>query len=616
MRTQVRSAYVAVVLLILLALIISVMLCVSAMKYENAREISKSVQLLSSVSNVDMTSVRGVSANSKPVRVYAESETTKYSRVREFGENVYVIDKTQNALLWGTRKALESGQVQRINSRMEDDTSKPYMGLLDVTILQNGEIFLIDSKADGIFEYTPDGDFARDHRRFEGGSAIVNCICITSDYNDVVYVLQQTSDGFNILNLTPQDERAFSVLKTVSADDLSSVAATTSKNALLACDFEGTAFFIATNGQLLKVTQEGVAIVCSYEGSALDIAVDYRGTPYLALNNGKIMKCEAGVTFLELDCATFTFNLETGVITYFDASNELKVYENNFVNNLSNFVHPVDYALSTNLATSAKIFEVTSDTDAFKYPIKVASREAVESGTKVILLAEVDDFADYYYVLISKNTLTPCYMLKANLLALEATTLDTQLRTYTTNARLFKYPTADYVEGTESLYLTKVPAGTNLKVVSDVCRFKDSQDREFYEVIYEDEIYYVMASMLTTLATEEGAVTLKPSNASLSGKEGTRVYAGLNSDIVVGTIPTGASFWVNVSTFNKKASRTYVEYLDEENNYICGFIDTKRIALKDMNPFIIVGIFLVLLALILILILVLYFIKEHKKKKV
>ena len=543
----------------------------------------------------------------------ANVDYSNVSKLRILKDNYYMIDSSQNVLVFGTTNDLNNNNAKIISERLEEETTtKPFEALKDVVILQNGEIFLIDGIADGIFEYDKDGNFFFDHNRFENGASITDLVAICGDYNDNVFALQ-IDDGYKILKKAKTDDY-FSVIAEINDTKMTELGLTEDKNALITCDFENQNLFVASNGVLLKIQGQDVSKLYNYDSTATDIAIDYLGYPYLALSNGNILKYQNQAMFLEISTNTFSLNFENGDISYID-NGTIKTFTNNFVNNLSKFNHPINYLEKTNLTTSAEIFNVTTNSYVYKYPLKVSLLEEITSNTKVIKLADSVDYPTYTYVLLSKDdVLLPCYINTNNLEQVQATAINQNLRTFTTNTKLFKYPSADKVDG-QSLHLVKVPATTSLLVKNDACNFADSQGRLFYEVLYEDNIYYVLRSMLTTLATEEGAITLKTNNAQLKSKEDVNIYAGLNSDNVVGIMKVGANFYVNSSTFDKDVKRTYVEYLDENNNYICGFIDTKYVKLKEVSPFIIVGVFLILIVMILILILILYFAKEHKKVK-
>ena len=544
----------------------------------------------------------------------ASDEYKNISKLRILKNNYYMIDSNQNVLLFGSKSDLENGNVKTISERLEEEkTTKPFEALKDVVILQNGEIFLIDGIADGIFEYDKNGIFFFDHNRFENGASITDLVAICGDYNDNVFALQ-IDNGYKILKKSKDDDY-FSVIVSIDDEKMTQLGLEEDTNALITCDFENQTLFVASNGVLIKIQNQEVAVLYNYNYTATDIAIDYLGYPYLSLDNKTILKYQDNeALFLEISTNTFSLNFENGDINYIN-NDSIKTFTNNFVNNLSKFNHPVNYLEKTNLTSSAEIFNVTTNSYVYKYPLKVSLLEEIATDTKVIKLYDSIDYPNYSYVLLSKNdSIIPCYINKNNLEQIQSNEINKNLRTFTANTKLFKYPSADKVNG-QSLHLTKIPATTSLLVKTDACNFADSQGRLFYEVVYQDKTYYVLRSMVTTLGTEEGAVTLKTNNAELKSKHDVNIYAGLNSDNIIGTMKVGANFYVNSSSINKNIKRTYVEYLDKNNNYICGFIDTKYIKIKEASPLIIVGVFFVLIVMILILILILYFVNQRNKVK-
>ncbi len=535
-------------------------------------------------------------------------------KIRVLNDTYYVIDSAQNALYFGTYNELNSDQINMITTRQENDKEIPFKSLKDLTILQDGTIFLIDGIADGIFQYDSVGNFTKEHTRFEDGSSITKIISITNDYNNNVFALQY-NNGYKVLK-KGQNEEYFSVLYTLTNEELTQLGSVSNENALLGCDFEKEVLFIASQGALIELNSDSKQILCTYEGTATDIAVDYLGHPYLALDNGTILKCEDEVKYLELSVTTFVLNFENGNIIYSNLDNQILTFASDFVNNLSRFQHPVDYLALDNLNEGVSIYQTTEETYVYKYPLKVSQLTSIPANTQIIMLSNINSYPSYSYILLSlDNNLTPCYIQNDKITKMSSTPINQEMRTFTINTKLYKYPTADKSANGSSLTLLTIPQTTKVLVNSNVCDYADSEGRKFYEITYENKIYYVMQAMLTTLATEEGAITLKPANASLNADQSIVVYSGLNSSNTVGVLPKDAKFYVNLSTFSKNDKRTYIEYLDENNNYICGFIDTKYINIDELSPFVVVAIFLILIVIILILMLILYFAKEHKKIK-
>lgn len=548
-------------------------------------------------------------------------------KLRVINDTIYIIDSTQNALFFGTQDEIYTDKVHCINTRLYNNVQVQFNALKQVCVTQDGTIYLIDGQADGIFEYDSNGTFTKEHIRFEDGSLMTDIISICSNYNNNVYALQ-FDDGLKILKkeiaTINEDEEYFTPIIEITNEQLSEQNITVDSSALLVCDFEKEIFYVATNGKLLKIDSQSLTLLTTYENIATDIAVDYLGCPYLSLNDGTILKYQNGTTqFLQLQTNTFSLNFENGDINYVSPTEPttISTYPNNFVNNLSKFKHPVDYSVKNNLQESVQIFETTVEANLYQYPLKVAQlTTTLPQNTKIIKLADVENYENYSYILISiDGVLTPCYILSANIQQANNDELseytDLQMRTYTTNTRLYKYPTADTFENNTSLYLTTIPQTTEVTVINNVYNFSDSQGRTFYEIVYQDKIYYVMQTMLTTLSTEEGVMSLKPANAKLNCDHAVNIYSGLNSSNVIGNITPETKFYVDISKFNTKAERTYIEFLDSNNNYVSGFIDTKYIDIDELSPFVVVAIFLILIVIILILLLILYFAKERKKIK-
>ena len=545
-------------------------------------------------------------------------------KLRVLGDTYYLLDNSQNTLFVGTQKDITENSMKTITTRIEyndENTSveKTFKALKDVTILQDGTIFLIDGIADGIFQYDSDTKFTKEHIRSQEETAITKVISLTNGYNNSVYALQYL-DGYKILKKSENDD-TFSTLYHITTSSLEELNVSLDENALICCDFENQLFYITSLGKLLKIdltnTLPSVEVVCEYSNTALDISVDYLGNPYVLLSNGQILKYEDGIQYLEINTNTFSLNFENGSIYYIKNNNEVSILDNQFVNNLSKFQHPIDYSTDENLSTGVEIYTTTCNTNIYKYPLKVAQLDKVSSGTKIIKLSNISNYDNYIYALISmNNVLTPCYVLTQDIQVVQSTFINQKMRTFTPSTKLFKYPTADYNSSNENFCLTTLKEITEVQVINNAGNYTDSQGRKFYEILYNNKIYYVMQSMLTTLSTEEGTITLKTPNASVNANENINVYDGLNSDQIITQLSSDVKFYVNLKTYSQKNKRTYIEFLDENNNYITGFIDTKYVKINEMSPYIIIAIFLLLIVAILILLLILYFAKEHKKNKI
>ena len=580
--------------------------------------------------NVQNTNARQVFAESSGAQNADESTYTisNLTKLRQSGENLYLIDSAMNALIFGTADDIRAGVGKTITSRYEVGSEgnitgvHPFESLRDVTVLQNGSVFLIDGVAGGVHEYTTEGAFASVHNAFENGRLINDVISICSDYNDNVFVLQK-SDGYKILKKNI-DNKYFSVAFELPYATITSLGAAYDADAKMVCSFEDETIYIVGGGAILKVSLTDIApaatMYATYDGTCLDVSMDYLGYPYAVLDNDKIVRFGASAVSLALSTKSCAFNCENGVITYIKDAKNFANFSSDFVNNLSRFQHEIDFSASENLSSAAEIYKINAGVgaSAYKYPFKIVKFGELDLNAMVIKLNDVTEHPTYAYVLANiDGAMTACYINKDNLTKCEDENAVTgDYYTFTANTKLFKYPTADIINEKSSIVLKRVPSGTKLEVQSSVCGYTDAQEREFYQVKYDEKIYYVMCALVTddeTVATS--SLQLKANNAHLKGHTAVQVYDGIDGGTVVGEIAVGAKFYVNAKTFDKTSDYTYVEYLDENNNYICGFVATSAISLDLVSPLFILAIFLIVVVGILVLILVLYLISRASKGK-
>ncbi len=579
--------------------------------------------------NVQNTSQKQVYANSGAQNVDESTYTiSNLTKLRQCGDKLYLIDSTTNALIFGTADDIRAGSAKSITSRYEVGSEgnitgvHPFGALRDVTVLQNGSVFLIDGVAGGVHEYTTEGGFASVHNAFENGYLINDVISICSDYNDDVFVLQK-SDGYKILKKNI-DKKYFSVAFELPYATITALGATYDADAKIICSFEDEIIYIVGGGSILRVALNDTTPIATqfatYDSTCLDVAMDYLGYPYVVLDSDKIIRFGTSAVSLALSTKSCAFNCENGVITYIKDAKNFATFSSDFVNNLSRFQHEIDFSASENLSSASEIYKINVGVgaNAYKYPFKIVKYGQLNLNTMVIKLKDVVAHPTYAYVLANINgAMTACYINKDSLTKCEdENTVSSDYYTFTANTKLFKYPTADIINEKTSIVLKRVPSGTKLEVQSGVCGYMDAQEREFYQVKFDEKIYYVMRALVTddeTVATS--SLQLKANNAHLKGHTVAQVYDGINGGTVVGEIAVGAKFYVNAKTFDNTSDFTYVEYLDENNNYICGFVATSAISLDLVSPLFILAIFLIVIVGILVLILVLYLISRSSKGK-
>jgi len=579
--------------------------------------------------NVQNINERQVFADIRDAQNANESTYTisNLTKLRQNGENLYLIDSAMNALIFGTADDIRAGSAKVITSRYvvsEGNITEvvPFEALRDVAVLQDGTILLIDSRADYIHEYSADtGEFKKLNYSFENGQAIANIIAIDSDYNDTVFALQK-QDGYRILK-RDVDDTYFSVAFELPYATITELGATYDADAKIVCSFENETIYIVGGGAILKVALSDATPVAvsfaSYSGTCQDVAMDYLGYPYLVLDD-KIIRFDENQVSLALSTKSCAFNCENGVITYIKDAQNFATYTSDFVNNLSRFQHEVDFSASESLSVGAEIYKVNLGVgaSAYKYPFKIIKLGQLNLNAMVIKLTDVAERPAYAYVLANiDGKMTACYINKDSLTKVtDENAVSGDYYTFTANTKLFKYPTADIINEKTPIVLKRVPSGTKLEVQSGVCDYTDAQEREFYQVKYDEKIYYVMRALVTDDATvATSSLQLKANNAHLKGHTSAQVYDGIDGGTVIGEIAVGAKFYVNAKTFDKTSDYTYVEYLDENNNYICGFVATSAISLDLVSPLFILAIFLIIIVAILVLILVLYFISRSSKEK-
>lgn len=564
-------------------------------------------------------------AQSVESSTYTISNLTK---LRQNGKNLYLIDSTMNALIFGTADDIRAGSAKTITSRYvvsEGNITEivPFSALRDVAVLQDGTIFLIDSEADYIHEYfAGSGEFKKLNYSFENGQAITNIISIDSDYNDNVFALQK-NDGYHILKRNANATYFLDVFAVPYAT-ITELGATYDANAQIICSFEDETIYIVGGSAVLKValseTTPVATLFATYDGTCQDVAMDYQGNPYVALDNGKIVRFGANPVSLALSTKSCAFNCENGEITYIKDAKTFATYASEFVNNLSRFQHEIDYSVSENLSSAVEICKINAGAgaNAYKYPFKIIKLGKLNLNAKVIKLKDVAEHPAYAYVLANiDGAMTACYINKDALTnCTDANTISGNYYTFTANTKLFKYPTADIINGGTAIVLKRVPNGTKLEVQNSVCDYADAQERQFYQVKYDGKIYYVMRALVTNDASvATSSLQLKANNAHLKGNTPVKVYDGIDGGTVVGEIAVGAKFYVNAKTFDNTDEYTYIEYLDENNNYICGFVATSAISLDIVSPLFILAIFLIVIVAILVLILILHFISRANKRK-
>jgi hypothetical protein len=320
------------------------------------------------------------------------------------------------------------------------------------------------------------------------------------------------------------------------------------------------------------------------------------------------------------DISRFNINIETGqIVLNNSATNTLQTlnllgYTGSFTEDIYSFVHPVTYTDEQYLQTAVAVATVeVENTPLLQTPYNVTPLLNLAQTTKLIILSTtVEANPDYYYVLFvnSANKVNISgYVLAQNLQVLNNSTFTPYNVNVLNNAtKLYKYPTSLNSLLNSPVTVGEVDKNQELNVLANAYNITDANEQQFLTVeINENQIAYVrvidvvptnLNLIVPTLFTN--AEIIITDDASF-----VNVYAYPNSPATLMPDTLTAGERIYIQSYDTEKTWTQITFLNEQNEEIEGYIQTKYIKVHSDYNNLLQAFILILISFVLIVVLLL-----------
>ncbi len=455
---------------------------------------------------------------------------------------------------------------------------------------------------------------------------------VTSDNNNSVFALTSNE----IVNIDLNNNKTTTITKPENVMDLKSnqvndLYALTETGLLQYVEDNWTLIFETTNALSLQCDASGQYIYLQYANGIkslnlstkqledcytsdkiIDFALDYKNNIYtledMCINKINEQAITKSIT-LDKNYSKMLICLNNGDIDLLDTEicTIKHIQNNDFADNLSNFKNDLSYFSDTRLTTPCEVAVLKSTNQVYKYPFNISPLFSLNKNDKVIVLnKECAENSKFAYCIINsfggKNTLG----------YIETTALDftlediipsfAKVKVITALAYIYKYPTSLETDGVSNTYQT---LGFNdvVDILSYSYNIKDSNGTSFYCVRLNDNtIGYINTRTAMNSELDVYQKSFQPNGKVEKSLEEDKIYC---FDYIDGEyiktekqLANGQNIFLNGEP-NTDSQYTKVVYLNDKNEQISTYIETKYIYLNDLTKHKFIGLMLLLVALIM-----------------
>ena len=455
---------------------------------------------------------------------------------------------------------------------------------------------------------------------------------VTSDNNNSVFVLTEN----DIINFNLNSTETLSIARPENVIDLKC----NQVNNLYALTNAGLMQYTSNEWGLIYETTDALSLQCDASGQyvyiryadglksfnlntkqvtncyssdkIIDFALDYKNNIYtledMTINKISLGTIQKQIT-LEKTYSKLLVSLNSGDIDLLDTDIcAIKHLQNSdFADNLSTYTNDLSYFSESLLTSPCKVAVLKSASQVYKYPFNISPLFKLNKDDKVIVLnKECLENSKFAYCLINsyggKNTLG--YIQTS---ALDYTIVDSipsfeKVKVITALAYIYKYPTSLKTDGVESSYQT---LGFNdvVEVLSYSYNIKDSNSNSFYCVRLQDNTI----GYINTRTAMNSELDVYQKSFQPNGK----VEKSLQEDVIYcydyengeyikteKQLENGQNIFLS-SELNTDNQFTKVVYLNDKNEQISTYVETKYVYLNDLTKHKYIGLVLLLVALIM-----------------
>ncbi len=349
-----------------------------------------------------------------------------------------------------------------------------------------------------------------------------------------------------------------------------------------------------------------------------DIDMDYNNqfytidgnqlSQYLITEDIQLIKTYA----LTKEYTTITLDQEKGLIYLFDPTNSSisTIYQADLFDGMNTFV---DTTLTSILQPTTLCRMATANDTALTihpYPYYIGQSTTITSTDdsttlSFVVIEEQNGFSHIAYF-DANNQLQEGYVESGLLKTRQTSVANDQYQVISKTANLFYLPT---MQATTSIKLTK---NTKITAVSGRISDMSHPDYDFVAIKHEDQILYALASDIL-LSQKANVTTNTPQNATIvSDNEEVMVYTSADTTSEVVGILTSGTRIVTIQ-YDEDSVWTKIIYLNEFNQEVEGYIQTKYITADTPSPLVITCVIVSVIAVIILIIVAVNVAKIKKK---
>ena len=395
------------------------------------------------------------------------------------------------------------------------------------------------------------------------------------------------------------------------------------------CDASGQYIFIKSNNLIQRLNISTLEVIDCYASSnIIDFALDYKNNLYTlegsAINKIQNSTITSTLTLTD-DYNKFILTLNTGDIYALNKNLHSleKISCNNFANNLASFENDLSYFDNTLLTTPAVIAGIKNKCYVYKYPFNITPLVELSNTDKVIILESVSqENTNFAYCLIhTHNNTNILGYIQVNNLDYNITDQEPsfdQVKIITALAYVYKYPTSlNFTEFTSQY--TTLNYNEVVDVLSYTYNLKDYSGTSFYCVRLTDgSIGYINTRTAMNSQLDVYQKSFQPNAKVKKSLDEERIvcYNLIGNEYTPsGKELTNDQYIFLSSELDTNNTHTKVVYLNENNEQLSTYIETKYIYVSDLTKHKYIGLILLIVALIMGSIITALIVITKKNKK-
>ncbi len=336
-----------------------------------------------------------------------------------------------------------------------------------------------------------------------------------------------------------------------------------------------------------------------------------------SFDNGALTDCLTNISFGdEYKINVFEVNPQDGTVYAYDENASRIVYFNNddFTQGYCDFESFQDDALTFEFGYTSivKYAKVPAQTYIYEYINYKGNHSLFDEDKYVILLDTNKSTSVFSYVLYVQDNNVKLGYVETDSITTYAVTADQNYSLITSYNKtpIYKFPTiiGSYTTGRIEYISTVITAVATYPISID------NTSNTYYIIMTNDGRYgFVASSYVTANVNISQKFNANSTIKIYDYSEYVNVYSDKEKTTIIGKLPN--NYRIYVENLDKNEKLTLIKYLDDDNNIVVGYIDTKYIATDGTSPIITTAIILFAVNFVIIIALIVWFVIFKKKQK-